>query len=57
MGYSRFPADGFAPPRAWVERLYDVRSWVEHDEGGHFPALEVPDLLIGDLRDFFTGFR
>ena len=57
MGYSRFPADGFAPPRAWVERLYDVRSWVEHDEGGHFPALEVPDLLIGDLRGFFTGFR
>jgi hypothetical protein len=54
MGYSRFPADGFAPPRVWVERLYDVRSWVEHDEGGHFPALEVPDLLIGDLRAYFA---
>ncbi len=54
MGYSRFPADGFAPPRVWVERLYDVRSWVEHDEGGHFPALEVPDLLVGDLRAYFA---
>lgn len=57
MGHSRFPADGFAPPRAWVDRLYDVRSWVEHDEGGHFPALEVPDLLLGDLRRFFAPFR
>lgn len=57
MGHSRFPADGFAPPRAWVDRLYDVRSWVEHDEGGHFPALEVPDLLLGDLRTFFAPFR
>lgn len=54
MGYSRFPADGFAPPRAWVERLYDVRSWVEHDEGGHFPALEVPGLLVDDLRTCFA---
>ena len=57
MGYSRFPADGFAPPRAWVEQLYDVRSWVEHDEGGHFPALEVPSLLLADLRAFFAGYR
>ena len=57
MGYSRFPAEGFAPPRAWVERLYDVRFWVEHAEGGHFPALEVPGLLASDLRAFFAAVR
>ena len=57
MGYSRFPAEGFAPPRAWVERLYDVRFWVEHAEGGHFPALEVPGLLTSDLRAFFAALR
>ena len=31
--------------------------WNEHAEGGHFPAMEVPDLLVGDLRAFFAGVR
>jgi len=26
-------------------------------EGGHFPAMEVPDLLVGDVREFFRGLR
>jgi pimeloyl-ACP methyl ester carboxylesterase len=28
-------------------------SWTEYDRGGHFPAMEVPDLLVGELRRFF----
>jgi pimeloyl-ACP methyl ester carboxylesterase len=35
------------------ERAY----WNEHAEGGHFPAMEQPDLLVGDLRAFFATFR
>jgi epoxide hydrolase len=31
--------------------------WSEFDRGGHFPAMEVPDLLTGDLREFFRGLR
>ena len=31
--------------------------WSEFDRGGHFPAMEVPDLLVGDLRGFFRGLR
>jgi epoxide hydrolase len=57
MGYARFPADGFTPPRAWVERLYDVHRWTEMAEGGHFPALEVPGLLVDDIRAFFRPLR
>jgi microsomal epoxide hydrolase len=57
MGYARFPGDGFLPPRAWVERLYDVRRWTELAEGGHFPALEVPQLLVQDVRAFFAPLR
>jgi pimeloyl-ACP methyl ester carboxylesterase len=57
MGYARFPGDGFTPPRAWVERLYDVRRWTELPEGGHFPALEVPGLLVDDIRAFFRPLR
>jgi epoxide hydrolase len=35
------------------ERAY----WNEHAEGGHFPAMEQPDLVVGDLRAFFATFR
>jgi epoxide hydrolase len=34
-----------------------IGHWSEFDRGGHFPAMEVPDLLVGDLRAFFRGFR
>ncbi len=30
-----------------------VASWTEYDRGGHFPAMETPDLLVGELRRFF----
>jgi len=31
--------------------------WTEFDRGGHFPGMEEPDLLVGDLRDAFRDFR
>lgn len=34
-----------------------VASWTEYDRGGHFPAMETPDLLVGELRRFFAGVR
>jgi pimeloyl-ACP methyl ester carboxylesterase len=44
-----------------VRRILDpehqLAYWNEHAEGGHFPALEVPDLFVGDLRAFFAGLR
>lgn len=55
MAHSRFPADGFATPRSWAERLYDVRAWCTHTEGGHFPAMEVPELLVADLVSFLSS--
>jgi pimeloyl-ACP methyl ester carboxylesterase len=45
-------------PREWVERRYtDVRHWTEFPRGGHFLALEEPELLARDIRTFFRGFR
>ena len=41
------------PPRSWCERAFEVVRWTEFPEGGHFPAMEVPDLLSADLRGFF----
>jgi epoxide hydrolase len=34
-----------------------IQHWSEFDRGGHFPAMEVPDLLVGDVRAFFRRFR
>jgi epoxide hydrolase len=34
-----------------------MAHWSEFDEGGHFPAMEVPDLLVSDVREFFRGLR
>lgn len=44
-----------APPRSWVERLYDVRRWTEMPRGGHFAATEEPDLLARDIAAFFAS--
>jgi pimeloyl-ACP methyl ester carboxylesterase len=58
VGASIFPAEVPRPSRRWAARRYpDIRYWMEHDRGGHFPALEVPDLLVRDLRAFFRPLR
>lgn len=35
----------------------NMEHWSDFDRGGHFPAMEAPDLLLGDLRSFFRQFR
>ena len=32
-----------------------IAHFSEFEEGGHFPAMEAPDLLVGDIREFFRG--
>ncbi|MGX2994280.1 epoxide hydrolase family protein [Streptomyces sp. JNUCC 64] len=39
------------------ERLNNLVRWTDHDRGGHFAALEAPDLLLADLREFFADYR
>jgi len=48
-----FPGDIAHPPRSWAERTYDVRRFTVFSRGGHFAPVEEPDLLAGDLREFF----
>jgi epoxide hydrolase len=43
--------------RRLAERDHNVVHWSEFDRGGHFAAMEAPDLLIGDVRDFFRQIR
>ena len=35
----------------------EVERWTEFDTGGHFAALETPELLLSDLREFFSSQR
>ena len=46
------PKDILPAPRAWGERWLNLARWTESPRGGHFPAWEVPDLLVEDLRAF-----
>ncbi|MDG4863886.1 epoxide hydrolase [Streptomyces sp. T-3] len=43
--------------RRWAEETNTITHWTEFDRGGHFAALEAPDLLIGDIRTFFDTLR
>ncbi|WP_454197903.1 epoxide hydrolase family protein [Nocardia sp. Marseille-Q1738] len=45
--------DGDYAIRRFAERAHNITHWSEFYSGGHFPALEVPDLLVGDIREFF----
>ena len=56
-GMAMFPQEISKPPREWGERSYDVRRWTEMTQGGHFAALEEPQLLAEDVRAFFRDFR
>jgi pimeloyl-ACP methyl ester carboxylesterase len=40
-----------------VEARYNLVRWTEMPRGGHFAALEQPDLLVNDVRAFFHGLR
>ncbi|GLY64934.1 epoxide hydrolase family protein [Amycolatopsis taiwanensis] len=53
LGVAVFAHDITQSVRPLAERLYDIRHWSEFERGGHFAAMEVPDLLAGDVRDFF----
>jgi microsomal epoxide hydrolase len=56
-GIANFPGEVTRTPRAWVEHRYNVTHWTEHDRGGHFAAMQVPDLFVDDVRAFFRPLR
>jgi microsomal epoxide hydrolase len=55
--YAAFPKEIVRPPRAWAERVYNIRRWTVMPSGGHFAALEEPRALVDDLRAFFRDLR
>jgi pimeloyl-ACP methyl ester carboxylesterase len=56
-GVARYPKEVLPFPRSWVERRYNVTHWAELPRGGHFAAMEQPDLFVDDVRAFFRTVR
>jgi pimeloyl-ACP methyl ester carboxylesterase len=52
LGYDRFLVSGGDVGAGVAERFFDVRHWSEMPRGGHFGALEEPELFADDLRGF-----
>lgn len=52
-----FPKDPFQRPRSWCERHFNLKRWTRMPRGGHFPAMEQPQLLLGDVRAFLRDYR
>jgi pimeloyl-ACP methyl ester carboxylesterase len=57
LGVASFPRELPMPPRSWVERVFPVSRWTEMSAGGHFAALEQPELLAEEVRAFFRPLR
>jgi pimeloyl-ACP methyl ester carboxylesterase len=54
VGCSVFPGELQRPSRRWAERRFtDIRYWSEPARGGHFAALEQPELFVEEVRDCF----
>jgi microsomal epoxide hydrolase len=56
-GVARFPKEIMRFPRKWVEQRYHVTHWSEMPRGGHFAAMEQPELFVEDVRRFFRSVR
>lgn len=52
-----FPKEIYFVPRRWAESRYNIVRWTMMPRGGHFAALEEPELLVDDVRSFFRELR
>ena len=44
------------PPKSYVNRIFNIKRWTKMPKGGHFAALEEPELLIKDIKSFFKTY-
>ncbi len=52
--FAEYPGEPvyFPAPRSWCERAYNLVEWQTMKKGGHFAAMEVPDLFVSDIRNW-----
>ena len=53
-----FPAEMSEwPPRSYVDRLFNIKRWTKISKGGHFAAMEQPELFVNDIVEFVRSLR
>ena len=57
VGAAIFPKELVRCPRSWAENRMNIARWTEMPRGGHFAAMEQPELLLDDVRAFFRELR
>lgn len=57
VGVASFPKEIMLAPRAVAERDNRITRWTEMPRGGHFAAMEEPDLFVDEVRAFFRAVR
>ena len=55
FGFARFPKELVRPPREWPERFFNLVHWTDMPRGGHFAAMEQPELLAQDIREILPA--
>ena len=45
------------PPKSYVDRIFNIIQWTEMPSGGHFAAMEEPELLVKDIIKFAKTIR
>src|SRR5262245_4457782 len=56
-GIASYPKEVIRFPRSWIEHRYNVTHWADMPRGGHFAAMEQPELFVDDVRRFFRTVR
>jgi epoxide hydrolase len=56
-GVANYPAEIWRQPRSWAEIEYHVVHWYDAPKGGHFAAMEQPEIFAGDLQTFASVLR
>ncbi len=56
-GVAVFPGEPWRVPRHWAAARFNITRWIEMPRGGHFAAMEVPELLVPDIAAFFRTVR
>jgi microsomal epoxide hydrolase len=56
--FANFPGEALysAPPRSWCDRAYNITRWTDMPTGGHFAAMEEPDLFVEDVRAWAKAY-
>jgi epoxide hydrolase len=57
VAYADFPKEVYATPLSWIKQTYNVVQYTKMPRGGHFAALEQPELLVSDVQKFFATLR